>query len=52
MAVSVLTPAVVPRVQLPTVATPEELVVTEPPPTVPPPDAAAKVTATPATGLL
>ena len=52
VAVSVFVPAVVPRVQLPTVAMPAEFVVAEPPLTEPPPDATAKVTAIPETGLL
>src|SRR3989442_13025050 len=52
VAVSVLVPAVVLRVQLPTVATPLALVVWVPPVTLPPlPAAGAKVTVTPATGL-
>ena len=50
VAVSVLAPAVVSRVQLPTAAMPEALVVAEAPVTEPPPAAGAKVTATPATG--
>ena len=52
MAVSVLAPAVVLSVQLPTVAMPEESVVAEAPVMLPLPEATAKVTATPATGLL
>ena len=52
VAVSVLAPAVVPSVQLPTVAMPDALVVADAPVTEPPPEATAKVTATPATGLL
>ncbi len=52
VALSVFVPAVVPRVQLPTVAMPEEFVVAEPPVIEPPPEATAKVTATPETGLL
>ena len=44
-------PAVVPRVQLPTVAMPEVLVVAEPPVREPPPVAISKVTLTLATGL-
>ena len=51
VAVSVFAPAVVPRVQLPTVAMPEAFVVAEPPVSDPPPAATAKVTLTPATGL-
>jgi len=51
VAVSVLLPAVVPRVQLPTVAIPLTLVVWLAPVTLPPPVATAKVTLTPATGL-
>ena len=52
VAVRVLAPAVVPSVQLPTVAMPEALVVAAAPVTEPPPEATAKVTATPETGLL
>ena len=52
VAVRVLAPAVVPSVQLPTVAMPAALVVAEAPVTEPPPEATAKVTVTPATGLL
>ncbi len=52
VAVSVLAPAVVPRVQLPTVAMPEALVVAEAPVTEPPPAVAAKVTVTPGQTLL
>ena len=44
VALSVFVPAVVPRVQLPTVAMPEAFVVAEPPVIEPPPDATAKVT--------
>src|SRR5207253_585640 len=51
LAVSVLLPAVVLSVQLPTVATPLVLVVWLPPVIVPFPGAAANVTATPATGF-
>jgi len=51
VAVRVLEPAVVPRVQLPTVAMPEALVVAEPPVSEPPPEPIAKVTPTPATTL-
>jgi hypothetical protein len=51
VAVSVLPPAAVPSVQLPTVAIPLALVVAEPPATLPPPDATANVTATPFTGF-
>ena len=52
MAVSVLAPAVVPRVQLPTVAIPAAFVVAEAPVTVPPPETTVKLTTTPETGLL
>ena len=52
VAVSVLAPAVVPSVQLPTVAMPEALVVAEAPVTEPPPAVAAKVTVTPGQTLL
>src|SRR5712691_1961814 len=45
-------PAVVPSVQLATVAIPLAFVVCEPPVTLPPPAKAEKVTLTPATGLL
>src|SRR2546427_12572246 len=51
VAVSVLVPAVVLRVQLPTVAIPLPLVVWVPPVTLPLPAAGANVTATPWTGL-
>ena len=51
VAVKVLAPALAPRVQLPTVAMPEALVVAERPVAEPPPEATAKVTLTPATGL-
>src|SRR2546425_9450591 len=51
VAVSVLLPAVVLRVQLPTVAIPLPLVVWVPPVTLPLPAAGAKVTVTPETGL-
>src|SRR5437870_771177 len=51
VAVSVLVPAVVLRVQLPTVAIPLAVVVWVPPVTLPLPAAGAKVTVTPATGL-
>src|SRR5256885_2966214 len=51
-AVSVLVPAVVPRVQLPTVAMPLAFVVCSAPVMLPPPDAGANVTPTPCTGLL
>jgi len=50
VAVSVFVPAVVPRIQLPTVATPLESVVAVAPVIVPPPDATANVTLTPLTG--
>src|SRR5205085_2398979 len=52
LAVRVLAPAVVPRVQVPTVAMPLEFVVCSAPVTLPPPDAGANVTLTPCTGLL
>src|ERR1700739_5024574 len=53
VAVRVLVPAVVPRVQLVTAAIPLAFVVTAVVGfTVPPPDATANVTLTPATGLL
>ena len=51
VAVSVLTPAVVPSVQLPTVAIPAELVVAASSVAEPPPVSTAKVTLTPATPL-
>ena len=51
VAVRVFTPAVLPSVQLPTVATPLTLVVDEVPVALPPPNATAKVTATPLTAL-
>src|SRR5882762_4014242 len=51
VAVRVLAPAVLPSVQLPTVAMPLALVVGVAPVTLPPPSAGANVTATPATGL-
>ena len=51
VAVRVLEPAVVPRVQLPTVAMPEVSVVAEPPVREPPPEPIAKVTLTLATTL-
>src|SRR5205807_2646100 len=47
LAVRVLAPAVVPRVQVPTVAMPLEFVVCSAPVTLPPPDAGANVTLTP-----
>ncbi len=52
VAVRVLAPAVVPKVQLPTVAMPLALVVAEALVSEPPPLATAKVTFTPDTGLL
>jgi hypothetical protein len=52
VAASVLLPAVVPIVQLPTVAIPLASVVWVPPVREPPPEATANVTLTPATGLL
>ena len=52
VAVSVLAPAAVPRVQRPTVAMPEASVAAVPPFTTPPPDVGANVTVTPGTGLL
>src|SRR5437773_7854282 len=51
VAVSVFTPPVVLRVQLPTVAIPLPFVVWVPPVTLPLPAAGAKVTVTPCTGL-
>ena len=48
---SVLGPAVVPSLQLPTVAIPDAFVVVEPPVMLPPPVPTANVTATPAIGL-
>src|SRR5947199_9113599 len=51
VAVSVLVPAVVLRVQLPTVAIPLPFVVWVPPVTLPLPAAGANVTVTPCTGL-
>ena len=51
VAVRVLEPAVWPRVQLPTVAIPAELVVAEPPVREPLPEPIAKVTLTPETAL-
>jgi len=51
VAVRVLELAVVPRVQLPTVAMPEASVVASVPVTEPPPEVTAKVTGTPETGL-
>jgi len=51
VAVSVLLPAVVPRVQLPTAAIPLASVVWVAPVTLPPPEPGAKVTDTPETGL-
>src|SRR5204862_127145 len=51
VAVSVFVPAVVLRVQPPTVAIPLPFVVWVPPVTLPLPAAAAKVTVTPCTGL-
>jgi len=48
----VLAPAVVPSVQLPTVAMPEALVVAEAPVMEPPPEATANVTTTLGTELL
>src|SRR5690348_18447568 len=50
VAVTVLGPATVPSVQLPTVAMPLALVVWVGPVMLPPPDATANVTATPGTG--
>lgn len=50
VAVSVLVPAVVPSVQLPTVAMPSTPVVADNPVPEPPPVAMVKVTATPLTG--
>ena len=52
VAVSVMVPTVVPRVQLPQVATPEVLVVAEAVVMVPPPAVTAKVTTTPGQLLL
>ena len=52
MAVRVFVPAVVPSVQLPTVAIPLPFVVVINPVAEPPPDATAKVMVTPLTGLL
>jgi hypothetical protein len=52
VAVRVFGPAAVPRVQLPTVAMPELLVVVVAPVREPPPVATAKVTLTPETGAL
>jgi hypothetical protein len=52
LAVRVFAPATVPRVQLPTVAIPLALVICDAPEMLPPPVTTAKVTATPATGLL
>ena len=51
VAVSVFAPAVVPSVQLPTVAIPDAFVVATAPVSSPPPDATANVTDTPSTGL-
>jgi len=51
VAVRVFVPAVIPSVQLPSVAIPLAVVVWFGPVTLPPPDASANVTATPATGL-
>ena len=51
VAVRVLVPAVIPSVQLPTVAIPLALVIWFAPVMLPPPPASAKVTATPWTGL-
>src|SRR5207302_3329865 len=51
VAVKVLGPAALPRVQLVTAATPLALVACEAPVTLPPPVPGAKLTATPATGL-
>src|SRR3981081_2542534 len=50
VAVSRLAPSPAPRVQLPTVAIPAELVVAVPPVIDPPPTVTAKVTGTPAIG--
>ena len=52
VAVRVFVPAVVPSVQLPTVAIPLLLVVAVKPVAEPPPDATAKVMVMPLTGLL
>ena len=52
VAVTVFEPAVVPNVQLPTVAMPLAFVVTDALVSEPPPVATANVTFTPATGLL
>ncbi len=52
VAVRVLAPAIVPSIQLPSVAMPLALVVGEAPVTEPPPPVTAKVTLTPLTGLL
>jgi hypothetical protein len=52
VAVKVFDPALVPKVQEPTVAIPEALVVVVAPVIEPPPLATAKVTLTPETGLL
>ena len=51
VAVSVFAPAIVPSVQLPTVATPKASVVGVSPVAEPPPEATAKVTTTPETGF-
>ena len=51
VALRVLVPAAVPRVQLPTVAIPEASLVALAPVIEPPPSCTAKVTGTPATGL-
>src|SRR3989442_7689553 len=51
VAVNVFAPAAVPRVQLPTAATPLAVVVRLAPVMLPPPDAAANGTQTPATGF-
>ena len=52
VAVKVFDPALVPKVQEPTVAIPEAFVVVVAPVIEPPPLATAKVTLTPETGLL
>jgi len=52
VALRVLAPALVPRVQLPTVAIPELFVVATAPVTEPPPPVTEKVTSRPLTGLL
>ena len=52
VATMVFVPAVAPSVHAPTVATPCAFVVCVAPVTVPPPDVTAKLTSTPATGLL